>query len=275
MRIQNKALPFLGALLLVQAALAVTPNLKENYQPIIDRNPFGLKPPPPPPTNAPPVAPPVEKPKMDIFMTGIVTVGYPKYPKKVYLKTQAQGPKKEEKLLDLREGDESDGIKVLSIDEINKKVKIQTDSGETLLTFQTHGVAPPIAAAPMPFPGQPGVPGQVMPGQPGAMPTPLPNANPQVGYVNPAANVPQAYPANQPGAVNVPLNGAQANYRAIPSRTVRSRVPDVLQGNPGLQGGAPQGAQEQMDPAEQYLRMHLDKATKERQGVPMPPLPPI
>jgi hypothetical protein len=37
----------------------------------------------------------------------------------------------------------------------------------------------------------------------------------------------------------------------------------------------PQEQQPQVDPAEQYLRMHLDKAAKERQGIPMPPLPPV
>ena len=44
--------------------------LKDNYQPIIDRNPFGLKPAPPPPTDNP-TANVKEKPKLEFFLTGI------------------------------------------------------------------------------------------------------------------------------------------------------------------------------------------------------------
>jgi hypothetical protein len=263
MRFPNKAIPLIGGLLLAQAAMAVTVNLKENYQPIIDRNPFGLKPPPPPPTNNITI-PQVEKPKIDIFLTGIVSVGYPKYPKKVFLKTIEKN-KKDPTYYDLQEGVEKDGIKILNIDAVNKRVRIQTDSGETMLTFATHGVNPPDAAA-MPMPGVPGQPGAVPPPLPGGVPRPTAFPHLQTGRPSPtSANV-----ANSPN-----------NFRSIPSRSIRSRLPGANYGGgtaPGLDTPGAAQVQDQvqeppMDPAEQYLRMHLDKTRKEQQGIPMPPLP--
>jgi hypothetical protein len=272
MRFPDRTTLALGTLLLANTALAVPANLKEHYQPIIDRNPFGLKPPPPPPTNnvAPP---PVEKPKTEIFMTGIVSIGYPKWPKKVFLKTQEANKKDAIKFYELAEGMENDGIRVLSIDEVNRKVRIKTDTGETLLSFQTHGIAPPAGGAAMP--GQPGM----QPGQPG-MPPPLPGGNPNMpaGPVNQfPQNQNQAQPINNSG-VATPQN----NFRTIPSRNIRSRLPGGTDFNGGVvtpnvpNGGVPGGGgeQPQLDPAEQYLRMHLDKAAREKQGIPMPPLPP-
>ena len=51
-------------------------------------------------------------------------------------------------------------------------------------------------------------------------------------------------------------------------------------GDPGgpLPGGSPTGVpnqvqQQDIDPAEQYLRMHLNRAAAEQQGIPQPPLP--
>lgn len=274
MRFPNRALLILCCLLGAESARAVTANLKENYQPIIDRNPFGLKPPPPPPTNNV-TTPPVEKPKVEIFLTGIVSVGHPVYKKQAFLLTREQN-KKEPNYYALTEEMEKDGIKVLAIDEVNKKVRINTDAGETLLSFQTHGVAPPAAPA-LPAPGQPGA----MPGQPGAVPQPLPggNPNPQPGFQPVPA--PSSFPANNPSQPSV-TPSANPSFRSIPSRSVRSRGGNYSGGNinegavsqPG--GGVPQQEQAPViDPAEQYLRMHLDRTQKERQGIPMPPLPPI
>lgn len=266
------------ALLAAKTVVAVPADLKDNYQPIIDRNPFGLRPPPPPPTNN--VAAPVpEKPKTEIFLTGIISVGHPVLPKKVFLKTQAANNKKEEKFYDLQEGQEMDGIKILSIDEVNRKVRVMMDNGETLLTFQTHGVAPPAAPA-MALAGQPGA--MPVPGQPGA-PPPLPNAR-QGGANAGGGYQPSQYPQGQPAPINASgTANPQNNFRSIPSRSIRSRIPGNSTYNPGVNQpgnttGVPQSQQQQappVDPAEQYLRMHLDKVARERQGLPMPPLPPI
>ena len=157
--------------------------LKDNYQPIIDRNPFGLKPPPPPPTNNP-TANVKEKPKLEMFLTGITSVGFPRIPKQAYLMTKEQN--KSTNFYALSEGIEKDGIKILSIDDIGRKVRIHTDEGEMMISFQTHGIAPPASPAPGKpgapgLPGQPGqiVPGQPLPNQPGAFPAPPGSVQPQ------------------------------------------------------------------------------------------------
>lgn len=238
--------------------------LKDNYQPIIDRNPFGLKPPPPPPTNNP-TANVKEKPKLEYFLTGITSVGFPRIPKQAYLMTKEQN--KSTNFYALSEGIEKDGIKILSIDDMQRKVRIHTDEGEMMLSFQTHGIAPPASPAPG-KPGAPGVPGQMTPGQP------LPN---QPGVL-PTPPVPvQAQPIHntgvQPGNTTYPTTGAT---RTIPSRRVRAGMDNTVNTGgaplPGAAGVTPQ-AQPEMDPAEQYVRMHLNRAAQEKQGMVLPPLP--
>jgi hypothetical protein len=270
MRFPNKAILLMGSFLLAKTAVAVPADLKENYQPIIDRNPFGLKPPPPPPTNNV-TASVVEKPKTEIFLTGIVSIGYPKLPKQAFLMTKVQN-QKEPNYYALTEGVEKDGIKILAIDEVNKKVRINTDSGETMLSFQTHGIAAPAAPA-MPLPGQHGA----IPGQPGMVPQPMPGGVPQPG--NP--NFQNQYPQGQPNAAGNTGASTPNSTRSIPSRSIRSRIPNPTDAtanpvNPGgIQQNPGQEQQPPMDPAEQYLRMQLDKAAKERAGIPMPPVPTI
>ena len=252
-------------------ALAIPASeLKENYQPIIDRNPFGLKPPPPPPTNNP-SANVKEKPKLEYFLTGITSVGFPRIPKQVYLMTKEQN--KSTNYYALSEGIEKDGIKILSIDDAARKVRIHTtEEGEMILSFQTHGIAPPASPGPG-KPGIPGQPGQSIPGQPGAFPIPQPGMPNQPQPINAAFQ-----PATGANAANANASGAT---RQIPSRRVRSGVDNsMMNGGAGgplpLPGGTPvQQGQTEMDPAEQYVRMHLNRAAAEKQGIPMPPLPVI
>jgi hypothetical protein len=253
-------------LLLAGRALAIPlSELTDNYQPIIDRNPFGLKPPPPPPTNNP-SANVKEKPKLEFFLTGITSVGFPRIPKQAYLMTREQN--KSTNFYALSEGIEKDGIKILNIDDSGRKVRIHTDEGEMMLSFQTHGIAAPASPKPgMPMPGQPGqiVPGQPMPNQPGVFPAP------------PSPIPVQGQPMNtaQPGATAYPNTGAT---RQIPARRVRAGMDNTVNPGgplPGAGGVTPQ-AQPEMDPAEQYVRMHLNRAAQEKQqGIPMPPLPTI
>jgi hypothetical protein len=240
--------------------------LRDNYQPIIDRNPFGLHPPPPPPTNNP-AANQDKKPKTELFLTGITWVGHPRIPKLAHFMTKEteKNNKSTTNYYALKEGVEKDGIKVLSIDEVGRKVRIHTtEEGDMMLSFETHGVAPPVATAPKPgAPGAPGTPGLPIPGQPGAFPVPQPSIQPQ-----PINNALQPAPTT-------PNNSAT---RQIPSRRVRAGT-DASMMMPGgpLPGGNPgvpnQVQQQDIDPAEQYLRMHLNRAAAEKQGIPQPPLP--
>src|SRR4029079_2304968 len=108
-------------------------------------------------------------------LTGITSVGFPRIPKQAYLMTKEQN--KSTNYYALSEGIEKDGIKILSIDDLGRKVRVHTDEGEMMLSFQTHGIAPPASAAPGKpgapgMPGAPGqlIPGQPLPGQPGAIP---------------------------------------------------------------------------------------------------------
>jgi len=245
------------------ASFAVTPSeLKANYQSIVDRNPFGLKPPPPPQTNNPT---PVEaKPKSELFLTGITSVGYPRIPKKAYFMAKEVG-NKEPKYYDLTEDQSKDGIKVLEINEKERTVKIRSDSGETLLSFKTHGITNSFTLAAAPPPGKPGAPGQ-----PGGVPT-VP------GQVQPG----QATPVPLPAAVNNPGGGPsggapQPVTRQIPSRSIRTRPADVIQnpsGNPGGPGGGGALEAPAEDPALQYLRMKAEEARNQQMGIPTPPIP--
>jgi hypothetical protein len=281
----------LGATLMSSALQAVpATQLKENYQSIIERNPFGLKPPAPPATNVTQNA--KEKPKLEVFLTGITSVGYPRLPKQAYFYTRESGKKELITYYTLTEGTSKDGIEVLNIDPEKRKVRIKMDNSETLLSFETHGV-PVAAAAGRPggpnVPGVPGVPGVPVQGQPG-MPqpgVPLPNAGqPNAAY---DGNVPPVYnpnpqPATQPMNAGVTYNNANTaasgtGLRQIPSRRIRGgsgnmggnggMAPPPMNAIPDPQAGQPR------DLAEDYVRMHLNRAAQEQQGIPMPPLPVI
>ena len=291
MRLKNKMLLAAGLILAGGSAEAVpAAQLKENYQSIIERNPFGLKPPPPPPTNN--IAPPEPKAKVEVFLTGITSIGYPKFPKQAFFYTREQG-KKDLTYYALTEGNIKDGIEILNIDPEKRKVKIKMENAETLLSFETHGV--PIQAVPAagrPLPGVPGAPALPTPGQPGygqpgqpnyGQPAPMPagtpnaavnyNANGQPVYGTPGQNIPQP--------VNSTVNQGSTGLRQIPSRRIRggSQYNSNVQ-VPGGPGGIGEGGgmqQPQGDPAEEYVRAHLNQAARQREApnIPAPPLPMI
>jgi hypothetical protein len=272
----NRILALLGAALLSSAVVQAVPatNLKENYQSIIERNPFGLQPPKPAQAEKPAEK---EKPKTEIFLTGITSVGFPKLPKQVYFYTREQG-KKDPVFYALSEGDSKDGIKILNIDPQQRKVRVNMNNSDTVLSFETHGVPVPAAAARPGMPGTLPVPGQPGQPQPGVQPLPMPtptgramyDANGQPTYQNAAQPVQTAVNTGYQNAANPPL-------RQIPSRRIRGgAAPNDAMINPGAGATAqPQQQEQAPDLAEQYLRMHLDRAAKERQGIPMPPLPTI
>lgn len=147
-----------GCLILAGTARA---SIEENnsretsYRTIVDRNPFGLKP-PPPPAPPPSVAPP---PKGDIKLTGITAFGV----KKAYFMVADTSKAGKMDYYSLGVDDKKDGLEVVEIDEVSKSVKIRNGGIETLLTFASHGIAPPASAAapatPVPAPGAPGAPG--------------------------------------------------------------------------------------------------------------------
>jgi hypothetical protein len=285
MRWKNQMLMAAGLILAGSSVQAVpAAQLKENYQSIIERNPFGLKPPPPPPTNN--IAPPEQKAKMEVFLTGITSIGHPRLPKQAYFYTREQG-KKDVTYYALTEGTGKDGIHVLNIDPEKRKVKIKMENAETLLSFETHGVPIQAVAAGRPLPGVPGAPPLPMPGQmpqPGSQPNTMPGAAPTAMY---DANGQPVY--NTGGAVAQPLNAAgnqgSTGLRQIPSRRVRggnqyNSGASVPTGPGGIgEGGTGMGQPQAVatDPAEEYVRAHLNKAAQAGQNpnIPPPPLPTI
>ncbi len=165
------------------------------YRTIVERNPFGLKPPPPPAPVAPPV---VEQAKTDLKLTGITSFGSPKA---YFMATDAKS--KAPEYFSLGVDEKKDGIEVLSIDNTSSSVRIRQNGAETLMTFGTHGVAPPTAPpAAVPGAGMPGAPG-ARPGMPG-----LPAGAVQSMSVTPGV---------APSASN-PFPGY-----TIPSRTLRAQ----------------------------------------------------
>ena len=185
-------------------------NPTENpYRTIVERNPFGLKPPPPP---APAPQPVAEQAKTDLKLTGITWFGSPKA---YFIATQPKDNKTEYFSLGLDE--KKDGIEVLAIEEGAKSVRIRNAGVETLMTFATHGVAPPVGpTAPAATPGVSGVPGAGF-GMPGVGGT-VQNMPVTTGYA--------------PGI------SPSSGLRTIPARTPRTQMDQTMAARYGL-GSAP------------------------------------
>lgn len=137
------------AVLLALPAPAVNRTVKpEDYSIISQRNPFGLVDPPPPPPVKEPEKPPVEvEPPPNVELTGIFHHALKAKTYALFLIQERNKPDKRSYMWSVDEGD--DGIKVLSIDQDEAKVKLSVRGQETTITF----------SAPKQAPGLPGVPG--------------------------------------------------------------------------------------------------------------------
>ena len=214
----------LACAVLASSLVGALAEVKDNpYQVIVNRNAFALKPPPPPtpPTPAEPPPSPVE-----VFLTGISTLGGTK---KVLLQITDKSPSKGGKTEfppPLVEGDVQGRIKVVSIDPEKGAVAIKSAGNEKTLTFEKDA---PKSAAPAP-PGAP-PPGGVHP--PGAIPVPQPGIPSPIGTaaVDPASRygvaVGGAAPSVPAPAAPVTSAGASsvgASASAIPSRPLRTTM---------------------------------------------------
>jgi hypothetical protein len=221
-----------------------------NYQVIVERNPFGLKPPPTPPTNAPAVT----QPKDEIFLTGITSIGGPR----AYFMTKApQGKQPEFFSLSPGLDQARNGLEVLAIDLNTRSVRVRSSGSESVMTFAANGIKPPAT----PTTGQPPpMPGAAMP--PGVN---LPGAgfNPGAGGIHPGG----AQPGAVAGAVTAGSPATSTGrIRTIPSRNMRTP--------PALPTGEPNPAAAQPNPdaaVQDVLMMELQKRTTP--GVPFPPTP--
>jgi hypothetical protein len=168
----------LGGLLFCEGAFAITPDSGAGtnatpYQSIVDRNVFGLKPPPPPPE-----APPPAKPPVSITLTGITSLGGTKRAFMSLTAPPKPGAPAVPQSYMLAEGQRDGDIEVVSIDEKGGVVQLKQSDSPVTISFKDNGVkggpAPgPIAGGnPTPAyqPGQwnqPSLPGQkTIPGRP-------------------------------------------------------------------------------------------------------------
>ena len=242
------------------------------YQVIVERNPFGLKPPPPPPDPTPP-GPVIPPPK--VILTGIVSAFGPV---RALLEITEQEPGKQAKTEKpiLREGEKWGPVEVISIDYDKSTVKIRNNGAETNLLFQEAK----LTATAAPPPGIP-PPGGFPPG--GSAPTVISPANAAVnsrgggvtivgGGGTPAATGAPAVAPNSAfpgtpatgapgGSYTAPGYNNSGGLRTIPSRSLRTDA-----------GVQPNSAN--VDPAKQLLMRHLNAEAAAAAGVPHPPPPP-
>src|SRR5438094_9886998 len=136
----------LSSLMLVTGVKAMPADSANPYQGIVDRNVFGLKPPPPPPKTEPdrPPLPP-------ITLTGIITIlGN----KRALMNVQMPGGKLQSFILPEKEREGE--IEVLEINEKagSESVTVNAFGTVTNLTFEKNG-AKLASAPPVPMPGNP------------------------------------------------------------------------------------------------------------------------
>ena len=244
-----------GALVLPGGLRAVTPDTP--YQPIVERNVFGLRPPPPLPEVKPP-----EVPVPKIALQGIVNVfGKRQVLFKTLMPSSKIGEAPKETSLILAEGQSLADIEVLEINESAGSVKFKNHGQEQLLTLDKDGVKQPTSSAPGALMAQPGVPGLPVP----AVPTPA------------AANfIPAPAAASTITTIGSRVSGT------VPARTLRvnnagvgtaggglgSSVPSISGG-----GGVGQTPGHTMTAEEQAVLIEINRKLNEN-NPNMPPLPP-
>ena len=261
------------------------------YGPIIDRNPFGLKPPPAPvvETNQEPTTPPP-----NVKLTGISNL----FAKRALLEiTEQQAPARPGQPPPpggtvnrpiLGEGEALHGVEVVAIDLEKNKVRILVGGTESELTFEVPKPSGGPAPGVPPGPGRPGQPMASMnPNVPAAaaQPTVITPGNAQStggGGVTLYGGGANATAANSGvttlgGAATVPSPlGTENGLRTIPSRTIRTP------NNPNPD------QQQQIDPAQQQILMEANRLQQQQQNtptynnrrtrqglqIPQPPMPP-
>jgi len=262
-----------GLILLAGASANVLADTKANpYEPILVRNPFGLKPPPPPDPDAGKPPPPPPPPLATVELTGITSI----LSSKRALLEIIPGPGKPMLKPILAEGERVESVEVVSINVDKNEVTVKNGGVVTNLTFKVAKSSPAAAAAGVPPP--PGaIPGQIP--RPGVPVPPV-----QTSFNNPSYNnnsggggrnavMMAGGESAAPASTGAPaLGGASVNanaptlgsgmandgaFRSIPSRNIRTQQP-----------------QQVLSPEEQVLEIENNRRLNQQSPVPMPPLPP-
>lgn len=266
-----------GALLVSADVGAWADTSEKRYEMIVERNPFGLKPPPPPPdtseVNKPPPTPPAT-----VELTGITSI----LSSKRALFEIIPGPGKPMIKPILAEGERIESLEVVSINVDKNEVTVKNGGLVTNLTFKVAKSGPTPAAGAVPGT----IPPPVIPGATPAVPTQSAyNQNQGSGRYNvmvgggnatvAPSGVAPAYNGVNPAYGGTGLNagapaanvGGAANdgsFRSIPSRNMRT---------------APQAQDAALSRDEQYRRLEenrvLNEVVNQASGrVVVPPLPP-
>jgi len=233
-----------GGLFLHVQARAVTAESGSNpYANIVERNVFGLR---PPPVVEPPKAP--EAPVPNITLQGIISAFGRK---QVLFKTMMSarpGEAAKETSLVMSEGERIDEVEVLEINEAAGTIKFRNHGKEQLKDLAKDGVKQPAGAAP----GVPGLPGVLPPGTPAA--AALPSA--------PGGSAVTTFGGNP----NVTIPGRQMRLNSAGAGTI---------GTPAT-GTATPHAERPLTAEEQTVLMEVNRKLTEakvKRGE-MPPLPP-
>lgn len=224
------------------------------YLSIVDRNPFGLKDPPPL------VAPEPEKPATPpakVILTGITSLFGPTS-KRCFLEITEQEPGKQASILRpiLREGEQSGSVEVISIDIEKNMVRIKNSGQELDLKFED----PAKMAAAQRLPGVPAP--QPLAYNPAAMgsPTIISPASADNSTRNSSVSM---FGSDSTGA---PTASTGNNMAGIPTT-------GIPLGGRSLRTGVAQGAM--VDPAAQYARDLIKAKELENRGIIPPPTLPL
>jgi len=217
------------------------------YDAIVERNPFGLKPPPPPAPPEDPASKLPPAPLATVEVTGITSI----LSSKRALLEIVPGPGKPMLKPILSEGERVESIEVVSINVEKNEVTIKNGGVITNLTFKIAKSTP-----------GPTAPGSLPPPVPGSVPPPIPPQTTMNNYgtsrgVMMGGGAPAASPADAAGALGtVGGNG----FRSIPSRALRANL------------------QTQLSAEESVLQLEQNRALNQQisqsTGIRLPPLPP-
>lgn len=232
------------------------------YQGIVERNVFGLKPPPPPPDpNDIPKAP---APK--IILNGITTLfGVPRALLKVPAQPGKAGdPGKAEQSSILRVGERDGELEVVSINTDPKDEKVEVTYNGQPITVTFDKDAGKIASGPAPV-GMPQHPGGMIPA-PIGLPARFPSSSP--GFSMPARPIrgyQQQGAASMPGAspvANGYSGGTSMPGFGAPASTYNATQPGQLQG-------------QQLSPEESTIMIEAERERLQQVGSPLANLMPI
>lgn len=180
------------SLSLTVGAQAVTPETSANqYQGIVDRNVFNLRP-PPPPINPADLVKKQEPPK--ITLDGITTI---LGKKETFLTMPGPKPGTPAQTLMLAEGQAEDEVEVTSIDEKAGVVKVVNHGEAQTLDFDHNGTKPPPPAPPT---GPVTIPPIPAPAPANGQPSPFPNV------IRPIRTLPTRSPGGFGGGPQTPMS---------------------------------------------------------------------